>query len=118
MPATTSSSRSPATASAPSSVKPPTKTPRLVKSACSSVVQEVVAPLDRGAQRPVPLGQAGAGLRLQDLEPRAEALEDVARREQLDSRGGELERQREPVQADAQLGDRVGVQLGELEVGP
>ena len=38
--------------------------------------QEVVAPLDRGAQRPVPLGQAGAGLGLQELEPRAEALED------------------------------------------
>ena len=32
--------------------------------------QEVVAPLDRGAQRPVPLGQAGAGLGLQDLESR------------------------------------------------
>ena len=37
---------------------------------------------------------------------------------QLDPRGRELERERQPVQADAQLRDRVGVQLGELEVGP
>ena len=117
-PATTSSSRSPATAFAPSNVKPPTKAPRLVKSACSSAAQEVVAPLDRGAQRPVPLGQAGAGLGLQDLEPHTETLEDVVRREQLDSGGGELERKREAVQTEAELGDRAGVELGEVEVGP
>ena len=80
--------------------------------------EEVVAPFDRSAQRPVPLGQAGAGLRLQVLEPPFEALENVVRREQLDARGSELECQREPVEADTQLGDGAGVHLGELEVGP
>ena len=43
--------------------------------------EEVVAPFDRGAQRPVPLGQAGAGLGLQELEPPFEPLENVVRRE-------------------------------------
>ena len=79
--------------------------------------EEVVAPLDRCAQRPVPRGHAGTRLGLQDVESHAEALEDVARREQLDSSGGEFECQREPVQADAELGDSVCVELGELEVG-
>ena len=80
--------------------------------------EEVVAPLDRGAQRPVPLGQAGAGLGLQALEPPSRRSRMSCGEKQLDAGGGELERKREPVEADAQLGDRVGVQLGELEVGP
>ena len=117
-PATTSSSRSPATAFAPVQSEAPDEDAEAREERLLLSAEEVVAPLDRGAQRPVPLGQAGAGLGLQELEPRAEALEDVSRREQLDPGGGELERQREPVQADAELGDRVGVQLGELEVGP
>ena len=80
--------------------------------------EEVVTPLDRGAQRPVPPGQACAGLGPQDLEPYAETPEDLLRREQLDAGGSEFECKGKAVQANAQLGDRVGVQLGELEVGP
>ena len=78
--------------------------------------QEVEAPLDRGAQRPVPLGHACAGLGPQELEPLTQAHEDVARREQLDSCGGQLEGERQPVQVHAELTDSLGVQLRELEV--
>ena len=77
-----------------------------------------MAPLDRGAQCAVSLGQAGAGLGLQGLQPLLESRDDLARREQLDPGGGQLEREWEPVQAQTQPGDRVGVCIGELEVGP
>ena len=71
--------------------------------------QEVVAPGDGGAQRPVPLGPAVAGLGLQQRQPLAQALEDRLRREQLGARGRELDRKREPVETQAELGDRAGV---------
>ena len=41
--------------------------------------EEVVAPVDRGAERSVPLGQTRARHRLQQLESAAEPLEDRAR---------------------------------------
>ena len=40
--------------------------------------KEVVAPVDRGAECSVPLGQTGARHRLQQLESAAEPLEDLA----------------------------------------
>ena len=80
--------------------------------------EEVVAPVDRGAECSVPLGQTGTRHRLQQLESAAEPLEDRARREQLDPCRSELERERQPVEAKAELGDRLGVLIGELEVGP
>ena len=42
-------------------------------------VEELVAPVDRRAQRPLALGQTGTRHRLQQLEPAAEPLEDRAR---------------------------------------
>ena len=117
-PSTTSSSRSPATASAPVQREAADEDGEAREERLLLRGQEVVAPLDRGAQRPVPLGHTGARLGLQELEPLAQAHEDLARREQLDPCGGQLERERQPVQAHAELGDRLGVRLGELEVGP
>ena len=99
-------------------MNPPTKTARLVKSCCSSGCRSVVAPLDRAAERPLALGETGARRRPQKIEPRAETLEQRARREQIAARRGELERQRQTVEPDAELAHRLGVRLGELEVGP
>ena len=41
-------------------------------------LQEVVAPLDRPAERPLALGETGARCRPQEIEPRAETLEQCA----------------------------------------
>ena len=81
-------------------------------------LQEVVAPLDRAAERPLALGEPGARRRPQKIEPRAETLEQRAGREEIASCRGELERQRQTVEPNAQLDHRLGVRLGELEVGP
>ena len=81
-------------------------------------LQEVVAPLDRPAERPLALGETGARRRPQEIEPRVETLEQRARREKIAARRGELERQRKTVEPDAELDHRLGVRLGELEVGP
>ena len=66
------------------------------------VAQQCVAPVDRRRERPVPLGRvlrAGA----EQVETRAEAREQVLRREQLRARRRELDRERQPVEACTQL---------------
>jgi hypothetical protein len=79
--------------------------------------EEVVAPLDRAAQCPVTRRRARAGRCLEQIEPLTETLENRTRREHPDPRRRELERKRQAVQAQAELRDRVGVLLRELEVG-
>ena len=68
--------------------------------------EQVVAPLDRRSERLL------AGIRVaaafEQVEPLREALEDLRRRERLRSRGGELDGERERVEAGAQLGDLGG----------
>ena len=105
-----------ATAWAPSSVNPPTNTPRLGKSPAPRRPGGR-SPLDRVAQRPVPRRRSRAGLSPQQLEP-GPRRHDRAWREKLDPRGSELDRERKPVKAETQLDDRVGVGIRELEVGP
>jgi len=56
-------------------------------------VEEVVAPSDRPAKRPLPIG-AVAGSAGQEAEPFPESGEDGVGREELDSRRGELDRER------------------------
>ena len=80
--------------------------------------QEVVAPSDRGAQRPMALGNIRTRLGLQKLEPAGRGDQDLARREQLDACRRELECERQSVEAHAECGDRLGVHLRERELGP
>ena len=80
------------------------------------VAEQVVAPVDRRAQRPLACGRvAGAGA--QRAERRVEALGDLAGRQQPAARGRQLDRQRQPVDAPADLRDRGGVGVAEAEVG-
>ena len=78
--------------------------------------EQVVAPVDRRAERLLAGGQVAraAGEEVEALlEPREQRL----RREQLRARGRELDRERQPVEADADLGDRGRVRVREGEVG-
>ena len=67
------------------------------------LAEQVVAPGDRGAQRGVAL--VGITAALEEVEPLPDPLEQLLRAEQLDPRGGELDREREPVEAADQLVD-------------
>ena len=94
-----------ATASAASSAKLPAKTARRRNSARSAVGQQVVAPAQRGPERllaverrPAAGGQHGEAV--------AEPLGDLRGRERPHARRGELERERHPVQPEADLGHR------------
>ena len=79
--------------------------------------EELGAPLDRAPQRALPL-RAVAPPALQHVEPFVEPRPQLVGREQRDARGGELDRERQPVEPAAG-GDDVGrVLVGELEVGP
>ena len=74
------------------------------------LAEQVVAPLDGGAQSLLTAGQvtAPAGQQPQRmLQPPADRL----RRQQLDPRRGQLDRQRQPVKPAHDLGDRGGVLL-------
>ena len=68
-------------------------------------VQQLVAPLDSGAQRPLPLRRIArtAG---QERERQLEPLQELLRAEQADPRRRELERERETVETAADRGDR------------
>ena len=79
--------------------------------------QQVVAPGDRVAQRPLALvgvlraaGQQGQPL----VEPAQERL----RRERPHARRRQLDRERQAVEPPADRGDRIGVLVGQLEVRP
>ena len=67
------------------------------------VAEQVVAPGDRRPQRGVAL--VGVAAALEEIEPLPDPLEQLLRAEQLDPRGGELDREREPVEAADQLVD-------------
>ena len=92
------------TASADSYVQPPAKTERARKSALLGLVEQVVRPLDRGAQRL--LARIGVAAGLEEVEPLREALEQLLRREDDRARSGELEGQGQVVEARAELHDR------------
>ena len=74
--------------------------------------EQLVAPVDRRAQRALALGQV-SGAAGQQRQALRQALEDLAGRERLDARGGELERERQIVEATADLRDRfVALEVG------
>ena len=78
------------------------------------LVEQIVAPRDRAPQRLLPVGEI-ARARLQQAEAALQPRQDRRGRQQLDARRGQLDRQRQPVQAGADLGDRRGVVVGDLE---
>ena len=67
-------------------------------------VQQVIRPVDRGAQRLMTL-QHGASAAGEEPEPFVEAGEHLRRRHHLEARGRELDGQRDAVEPSAQLGD-------------
>ena len=103
-------------ASAASTVAPPAKTAKRAKHACSSSLEQLVAPVDRRAQRLLARGRV-ARARAERAERRVQAFGDLAGRQQPAARGRQLDRQRQPVDAPADLRDRRGVAVVELEVG-
>ena len=78
-------------------------------------VEQLIAPLDRASQRPLPLGHATAGGREQ-RKSRLQARQQRRRRQQLHPTRGELDGEREPIHAGDDLGDSAGVVNGEAEV--
>src|SRR5207249_4629409 len=68
--------------------------------------EEVVRPLDRGAQRL--LARVGVASSLEEVEALGEPLEDLGRGERPRARCGELDRERERVEAGAELRDVLG----------
>ena len=79
------------------------------------LVEEVVAPFDGSAERPLALGQVPAAAR-EEPEPVVEPPRDPARAEEPDARGGELDRERQPVEPPDDLRHVGGVVGGEREV--
>ena len=103
-------------ASAASIVAPPANTAKRAKHAFSSSLSSCVAPVDRRAQRLVAGGRVasgGAGRAECDVQ----ALGDLGGRQQPAAGRGELDRQRQPVDAPADLRDRGGVAVAEIERG-
>ena len=78
-------------------------------------VEEVVAPVDRAAQRLL-AGRQVARPAGQDREALPQPREEGLRREQLDPGGCQLDREREPIEARAQLGHRGRVLVRHREV--
>ncbi len=77
-------------------------------------VQQLVAPHDRAAQRPLALrdvGRAGAG----QVEPALEPLVDRRRRQEPDPRGGELDGERHAAQVGDDRRDVARVGVGDRE---
>lgn len=79
--------------------------------------EQVVAPRDGIAQRPLPVGQV-AGPAGQKLKPALEAGDHRFRLKQLDAGGGELDRERQAVQTSADLPHRAGVLGAQTEIRP
>ena len=87
------------------------KTESRAKSSWTARIEQVVAPLDRRAQRALALGRVARAAR-QERESRVEALEEPLGSEELRPRGRELDREREAVEAAADRLDRgVGCEL-------
>ncbi len=94
------------TASTASSVAPPANTGEAVAELALLGREEVVRPLDRGAQRL--LARVGVAGRPEQIEAAAEALEDLVGPEHGGAGGGELDRERQVVEPAAELRDVAG----------
>ena len=93
------------TSSAASSGKLPAKTASRAKRSFARRVEEVVAPLDRRAQRALTLGRVTRAAR-EERESRVEALEEPFWTEKLRASRCELDRERQPVESAADRVDR------------
>ena len=80
-------------------------------------LQQVVAPVDRRANRALALGQV-SGAALQELETVVEPLEHRLWRQHADAGGGKLDRQRQALERFADLGNRSGVRGRDDEIRP
>ena len=81
------------------------------------VAQQVVGPVDGGPQRLVALDRRAAATG-QEPEALPEPLRDLRRRQRARPGGRELDRERDAVEAPADLDDRVDVAGVDLEPGP
>src|SRR6185437_12924968 len=80
-----------------------------------ALIEQRVAPVDGRAERPLALRRIAASAG-EKSERALRAFEDLRRREQLRARGGELDGERKPVEAAAQVGDGLLVVRGDGEV--
>ena len=106
----------PQTASAAASVQPPCEDGEAREERLLVGAEQVVAPVDRRAERLLARGQVARAAG-EEVEALLEPGEQRLRGEQLGARGGELDREREAVEADADLGDRGRVRVRHGEVG-
>ena len=88
--------------SAASSVQPPRKTREPAKRRCSSAVEQLVAPLDRRAQRLLALGRR-RGPPVSSGSRCSSRSRSCSGESALHARGGELDRERQVVEARADL---------------
>ena len=79
--------------------------------------QQRVRPVHRGAQRLL-AAHRGAGTTGQQPEPITQTVEDLGRRQRAHPRRRQLDRQRHPIQARANLAHRRGGVGAQREVGP
>ena len=104
------------TVSAASTVAPPANTAKRAKHACSSSLSSSWLQSIGRAQRLLAGGRvARAGA--ERAERGVQAFGDLGGRQQPAAGGRELDRQRQPVDAPADLRDRGGVAVAEVEVG-
>ena len=99
----------PVIASAASTVAPPAKTAKRAKHGLLVVAEQLVAPVDRRAQRLLARGRVTRAGTQRAERRRRGARAISARRQQPAAGGRELDRQRQPVDAPADLRDRGGV---------
>ena len=109
-------SASPQTASAASRVKPPTNTEMRRNSRCSAAIEEVVAPADRGGQRPLPRWHVPRSADEQGQRV-FQAFQQHLRRQHPQAGRGELDGQRQPVEPSADFGHGGGVIGGQRRRG-
>ncbi len=104
------------TAWAASRVKPPAKTAQAAKEQLLLGLQQIVAPGDLVAQRAL-AGRQVLGAVGEQGQPFLQPRGQGSRPKELEAGGGQLDRQRQPVQADADLGHGHGVGGRERKTG-
>ena len=105
---------SPATPCAPCSAKAAGEHREAAEHRFLRRIEQAVAPLQRGAQRLLALGRAGAAAR-QQLQRLVEPLQHAGRTEQRHPRRGQLERERNALEPAADLARCLGSVIVELE---
>ena len=97
-------------------LQPPTKMPEPPEEDALGWIQQVVAPIDGSAERPLSLGEIARGAG-QERQASLQTAEDRLRVEQLDPGSGQLDGQGQAIQPRADAGDRRRAEVVDLEVG-